>query len=81
MEINKPSGIDEVTNKSDIATTIEAFLENELDNTRYVLLVGINKKGAVFTMSTGFVSPLELQGLKMSIEDIIDDVIDRLDDD
>ena len=78
LTINAPKGISEITNTSDILTLIDDFRGNELETVRFVLLIGIRKDGSVFSQNNGFVSPLELQGLKVNTEEMLDTLLDMV---
>ncbi len=76
--VNAPKGISEITNTSDILTLLDDFRGNEIGTVRFVMLVGVRRDGSVFAQHTGFVSPLELQGLKVSMEEMLDNVLDMV---
>jgi hypothetical protein len=73
MDVNKQTSVEEVQNRSDMVELLDGTL-NELDNKRYVLVVTITKKGGVYVDGAGFVSELELTGLKIAIPSALDDI-------
>ncbi len=75
LVINAPKGINEVTNQSDILTMLDEFREDELEDVRFTLLLAVRKDGSAITYNAGFVSPLELKGLQVAIQDFIDEIL------
>ena len=78
LKIGAVSGVDAILNRDDIVNELGKFQENELEQTRFLLLIGIREDGSVFCRRVGFVSDLELDGLKIAIENMCDETSDEL---
>ena len=68
IKIAAPEGIDEVLNRDDLLNEIDSWKEDDLDSTRYLILIGIRKDGSAYYRATGYISPLELDAIPIAIE-------------
>lgn len=74
LKVNQPNSVEEIQGKSDMVTMLDKAIE-KLDEDRFALVITISKDGDVSFNDAGFVSELELLGLKLALPDIMDAII------
>ena len=72
LRVNAPSGIDVILNNDDIAGELGKLQEEDLADTRFLMVIGIRNNGSVYYRRVGYITGLELDGLKISVESLCD---------
>ena len=73
-------GLDEVLNKDEVKTCVEAFIKEDLNNTRFVLIIEIMNDSSCTYRRAGQVSGLELMGMVEMTNDIVTDLLENNDE-
>ncbi len=57
--------------QSEIKSQLDKFVENELKDARYLLMIYIGSNGKIYTRNAGMISDLEYDGLRYNMDEIL----------